>query len=87
MAVMMKGVRAALPSIRQPVIVFASPVDHVISASNPRKILARLGSERTELVPCHRSFHVVTLDHDAELVQERVLTFAHEVDRAKLAAS
>jgi carboxylesterase len=84
---MMKGVRAALPSIRQPVVVFASPVDHVISTSNPRKILARVGSERTELVPCHRSFHVVTLDHDAELVQERVLTFAHEVDRAKLAAS
>jgi hypothetical protein len=29
----------------------------------------------------------VTLDHDAELVRERVLAFAHEVDRAKLAAS
>lgn len=86
MAVMMKRVRAELPSIRQPVVVFASPVDHVISTSNPRKILARVGSERTELVPCPRSFHVVTLDHDAELVRKRVLAFAHEVDRAKLAA-
>jgi carboxylesterase len=87
MAAMMERVRAALPSIRQPVVVFASPVDHVISRSNPRGILARIGSERTELVPCPRSYHVVTLDHDAELVRERVLAFANELDRAKLAAS
>jgi len=87
MAAMMKRVRAALPSIRQPVVVFASTVDHVISMSNPRRILARIGSERTELVPCPGSFHVVTLDHDAELVRERILAFAHELDREKLAAS
>jgi carboxylesterase len=87
MAAMMKRVRAALPSIRQPVVVFGSSVDHVVSTSNPRKILARIGSERSALVPCPRSFHVVTLDHDAAVVRERVLTFAHDLDRAKLAAS
>jgi carboxylesterase len=87
MAEMMKRVRAALPSIRQPVVVFASPVDHVISTSNPRKILARIGSARTEVVPCGRSFHVVTLDHDAALVRERVLAFALELDHATSAAS
>jgi carboxylesterase len=87
MAAMMRRVRSVLPSIRQPIVVFASATDHVISRSNPRKILARIGSERTEVVPCRRSRHVVTLDHDAPLVRERVLSFALELDEAKLAAT
>lgn len=87
MAAMMRRVRSALPSIRQPVVVFASATDHVISTSNPRKILARIGSPRTEVVTCARSFHVVTLDHDAPLVRQRVFSFARELDGAKLSAT
>jgi carboxylesterase len=83
MAAMLRVVRSALPTIRQPVVVFRSGVDHVIRRSNARKLLDRIGSQRTELVACPRSFHVVTLDHDAPLVRERVLAFARELDGAK----
>ncbi|HEY7756380.1 MAG TPA: alpha/beta fold hydrolase [Actinomycetota bacterium] len=83
MAAMLRVVRSALPTIRQPVVVFRSGVDHVIPRSNARKLLDRIGSQRTELVACPRSFHVVTLDHDAPLVRERVLAFARELDGAK----
>jgi carboxylesterase len=83
MAAMMRFVRSILPSIHQPVVVFRSATDHVIPASNARKLLDRIGSKRSELVPCPRSFHVVTLDHDAPLVRERVLSFARELDAAK----
>jgi hypothetical protein len=31
-------------------------------------------------VPCPNSYHVVTLDHDAPLVRDRVLAFANELD-------
>jgi hypothetical protein len=57
----------------------------VIPGANARKVLARIGSERTELVPCPRSFHVVTLDFDAPLVRERVHSFALELDAARYA--
>jgi carboxylesterase len=68
--------------VRQPVVVFRSGTDHVVPGANARKVLERIGSARTELVPCPRSFHVVTLDHDAPLVRERVRSFALELDAA-----
>ncbi len=80
MSAMMKMVRAALPQIRLPVVVFRSGTDHVIPASNARKVLDRIGSEHKELVDCPNSYHVVSLDHDAPLVRERVLAFAHALD-------
>ena len=86
MAAMLKHVRAALPEIRQPIVVFRSEQDHVIPRSNAEKVLERIGSERRELVLCPNSYHVVTLDFDAPLVQERVLRFARELDAAKGAA-
>jgi carboxylesterase len=83
MAALTRLVRTELASIRQPVIVFRSATDHVIPKANARKVLDRLGSSRKELVECARSFHVVTLDHDAPLVRERIRAFAYELDAAK----
>lgn len=83
MSAMMKHVRAALPQIRQPIVVFRSGTDHVVPPSNAEKVLARIASPRRELVPCPNSYHVVTLDFDAPLVQERVLAFARALDAAK----
>jgi len=82
MAALLRRARRALPSLRQPIVVFKSATDHVIPRSNAAKVLERIGSERTELVPCPRSYHVVTLDHDAPLVRERILSFARELDEA-----
>ena len=86
MAALLRRARALLPSIRQPVVVFKSSTDHVIPRANATKVLERIGSERKELVPCARSYHVVTLDHDAPLVRERILSFARELDAAKTTA-
>lgn len=80
MAAMMRQVRRELASIRQPTVIFASGTDHVIPRSNARKVLEGLGSERKDLVPCPNSYHVVTLDHDAPLVRERILAFARALD-------
>jgi carboxylesterase len=80
MAAMMRVVRASLPSLRQPVLIFRSGADHVIPRSNAERVLARIGSDRKELIACPRSYHVVTLDHDAPLVRERLLAFANDLD-------
>jgi carboxylesterase len=86
MARMLRVVRGELARIHQPVVLFRSGTDHVIPRSNARRILARLGSSQTELVVCDRSYHVVTLDHDAPLVRERILAFARELDAARAPA-
>lgn len=80
MAAMMRRVRRELPEIHQPLAVFRSDVDHVVPRSTVRRLLGRIGSVRSEVVACPRSFHVVTLDHDAPLVREGVLAFARALD-------
>ena len=72
--------RAELPRVRTPALVFEPGQDHTIPRSNPRKVYEALGSEQKELIRCPRSFHVITLDRDAEMVRERVLAFARELD-------
>jgi esterase/lipase len=38
--------------------------------------MEKAGSAPKELVQLANSFHVATLDHDAELIRERILQFA-----------
>lgn len=68
-----------LPRVTAPLVVFGSDEDHVIPKGNPQRVMDRAGSERKELVRCPNSYHVVTLDHDAPLVRERVLAFVRSV--------
>ncbi|MEX2204020.1 MAG: alpha/beta fold hydrolase [Actinomycetota bacterium] len=83
MAAMLRHVRRELGSIRIPAVIFVSGADHVLPKGSARKVYERLGSEPKELVPCPRSYHVVTLDHDAPLVGERVLALARALDAGR----
>jgi carboxylesterase len=68
-----------LPTIRQPLLLFSSDEDHVVKPANSRRILERAGSEQKELVRLPNSYHVATLDFDAELIFERVLAFGRSL--------
>lgn len=71
---MWRLVRADLPLVTQPVLLFRSRTDHVVDPSSARVIMQKISSvEATERV-LHRSWHVATLDHDAETI------FAESVD-------
>lgn len=72
-AAFLKVARRDLPRVRAPALVFRPKDDHVVPRSNPVRVLRALGSARAELVECPRSYHVISLDHDAEMVRERVL--------------
>ena len=43
--------------------------DHTVDASNAALIMDRAGSERKELVRLTNSYHVATLDYDADVDQ------------------
>jgi carboxylesterase len=81
-AKLMGVVRRELPSIRQPLLLFESAEDHVVPKGTARWLLERIGSERKELVSLPNSYHVATLDHDAELIFERTHEFAEAVGAA-----
>jgi carboxylesterase len=68
-----------LPELTLPLLVFSSTEDHVVDPSNPRRVIARAASVQKELVPLTNSYHVATLDYDAETVFQRTLEFARSV--------
>ena len=73
---MCKTVQSELPKVRQPLLVFNSPEDHVVPKDNAAYVMANVGSSDKELVTLPNSYHVATLDYDAETIQDRVLEFA-----------
>lgn len=68
--------------VRQPLLVFESAEDHVVPRGTVRWLLQRVGSTRTEVVRLPNSYHVATVDHDAELIFERTHEFAEAVAAA-----
>ncbi|MCA1726954.1 MAG: alpha/beta fold hydrolase [Actinobacteria bacterium] len=73
---MLKTVQSELPSVRQPLLVFNAPEDHVVPKDNAQFVMDRVGSEQKELVTLPNSYHVATLDYDAETIQDRLVEFA-----------
>jgi carboxylesterase len=71
LASFLRVVNKELPSVRQPVVVFNSPEDHVVPKGTAKWLMTRLGSAEKELIELPNSYHVATLDHDAEMIFER----------------
>ena len=67
-------IRADLDQVSLPLLVYRSREDHVADPSSVRLIQARTTSPDRTFVPLERSYHVATLDHDADLL------FAGSVD-------
>lgn len=72
-------VRSDLPSIRMPVLLLHSAVDHVVEPENSRVLLAEIGSDDVTEIVLHRSFHVATLDYDAPEIFARSAEFIARV--------
>jgi len=68
-----------LAKITVPALVFTSRQDHVVDPGNSARILAGLGSSDKEQVWLDRSYHVATIDYDADLISERTAAFIRRV--------
>lgn len=61
-------VRADLPRITGPLAAYQSATDHVVEAVSTRILLDQIGSTDVTHHVLPRSFHVATLDYDAEYI-------------------
>lgn len=77
---------ADLPKITAPMIYFRSPEDHVVDDASQPLILDRISSTDVEVVPLPDSYHVATLDNDAETIFKRSAEFVARVTAAERAA-
>jgi len=76
---MWQGVVADLPRVGQPVLLFRSAHDHVVPASSSALVLARISSADVTEILCEDSFHVATLDNDAERIEKESLAFVERI--------
>lgn len=74
-----RRVRRRLGRVRVPTLMFTSRHDHVVDPSNGRFVLDRLGTPDTQQVWLEDSFHVATLDYDAELIAARTSAFVDRI--------
>ncbi|GAP52251.1 alpha/beta hydrolase [Streptomyces azureus] len=57
-----------LPQVTQPVLLLRSPQDHVVPPADSARILSRISSTDVKEVLLEQSYHVATLDHDADRI-------------------
>ena len=67
-----------LGDVNQPVLVYRSAVDHVVGPASMRVLLAGLPKEQVTVRECADSYHVATLDNDAEAIFEGSVKFIHD---------
>ncbi|MFI7386850.1 alpha/beta hydrolase [Streptomyces sp. NPDC049813] len=64
-----------LPQVTQPVTVLHSPQDHVVPPADSARVLSRISSRDVTEILLEQSYHVATLDHDADRIFEESYAF------------
>lgn len=74
-----KIVQGDLAKVDQPVLLFRSPEDHVVHPGNSALVLSRISSADSAEVLLPDSYHVATLDHDADRIFEGSVAFVRRL--------
>lgn len=72
---MLKATRARLGEITAPLQLFHSVDDHTLPVSNTEIIFSKIGSSDKQRIELTNSYHVATLDYDAEIIFENSRLF------------
>ncbi|GGT04485.1 esterase [Streptomyces cinerochromogenes] len=64
-----------LPQVTQPLLLLRSAQDHVVPAADSARVLSRVSSTDVTEIVLEHSYHVATLDKDADRVFEESLAF------------
>ncbi len=77
-----KVLRSELGRVTCPLLIFRSTEDHVVDPSSAKIILSRVSSSDAREESLENSYHVATLDHDAERIFEGSAAFIERVSGA-----
>ncbi|MGW1254187.1 alpha/beta hydrolase [Streptomyces sp. NPDC002513] len=64
-----------LPQVTQPLLLLHSPQDHVVPPADAARILSRVSATDVREILLEQSYHVATLDYDADRIFEESLAF------------
>ena len=72
-------VKGNIAKVNQPLLVMRSTEDHVVEASNSQWILDNVASDDLTFIELRNSFHVATLDYDADVIFSESVAFMERV--------
>lgn len=75
-------VRKELPSITQPVLLYHSLNDHVVEPVNSEIVLQQISSANKTEIVLQDSYHVATMDHDAQRIFDGSVEFINKLSAA-----
>jgi carboxylesterase len=64
-----------LPQVTQPLLLLRSAQDHVVPAADSARVLSRISSTDVQEIVLEQSYHVATLDHEADRIFEESYAF------------
>ncbi|MEU6661497.1 alpha/beta fold hydrolase [Streptomyces sp. NPDC046821] len=64
-----------LPQVTQPLVVLHSTQDHVVPPADSARVLSRVSSTDVTEILLEQSYHVATLDHDADRIFDESYAF------------
>ena len=76
---LLKNSRSTLKGIHNPLLLFHSTEDHVLPVSNTEIIFNEIGSTQKERIELGNSYHVATLDYDADIIFDKSLEFVRSL--------
>lgn len=74
-----KLIKADIAKVTQPLLLFRSAQDHVVEPSNAAFVLEHVTSTDKQEVVLMDSYHVATLDHDAEIIVGDSIAFVRRL--------
>ncbi len=75
--------QSRLSEVTQPVLVYRSAADHVVGPASLQVLRAALPASQLTVVDCPDSYHVATLDNDAQTIFAGSLAFVRSHSRAE----
>jgi carboxylesterase len=73
-----RATASQLGEVRQPILVYRSAVDHVVGPASMPVLRKAVPAEQLTVLPLPDSYHVATLDNDAETIFEGSAKFIRE---------
>ncbi|WEO97930.1 alpha/beta fold hydrolase [Streptomyces sp. FXJ1.172] len=73
--VFLRRLDGELPQVTQPLLLLRSAQDHVVPAVDSARVLSRVSSTDVTEIVLEQSYHVATLDEDADRIFEESLAF------------
>jgi len=78
---LVKFLTKRLPGMKFPVQLIQAKDDDMTSVKNSKFIYDRIGSEVKEMILLYDSYHVITADHERDVVSEKMENFFRKISR------